>query len=88
MGKVGKGKTLLSVSAPAELIAEIDRRAAALRLSRASYTLAVMEKWQAEGCPPVTKADEAMQHLLELEKHLPAKTKAEGKGVAVARKAS
>ena len=88
MGKVGKGKTLLSVSAPQKLIDVLDTRANALRLSRASYTLAVLEKWYDEGCPPVIESDRAMQHLRQLEKTLPAAGRAPGKGEAAQRKAS
>ncbi|HLP00629.1 MAG TPA: hypothetical protein VK163_01290 [Opitutaceae bacterium] len=57
-------------------------------MSQSAYAAAIVDFWVAAGCPPVTDADRAMQQLRELEKHLPTKPKAEGKGGAAARKAS
>lgn len=63
MGQVGKGKTLVSASIPDALVSLIDKRAKALRWSRARYALAIIEQWKANGCPPVSDADHALEVL-------------------------
>jgi hypothetical protein len=44
-----------------EIIEEIERRAAALDKKKGTYAGLILEKWFADGCPPVTKADELIQ---------------------------
>jgi hypothetical protein len=61
MGQVGKGKTLVNVSLPNAWRDEIDRRAAVLRLTRATYTVMIVEKWWKDGQPPVSEPDRLMQ---------------------------
>jgi hypothetical protein len=60
MGKIGKGKQLVSLSLPDEWLAEIDRRAASLRLTRATYTLMIIEQWWNSGKSPVSEPDRLM----------------------------
>ena len=60
MAKPGKGKTMVSVTAPDELLAIVDARAEALGWSRAKFALAILETWQAEGSKPVNKIDATM----------------------------
>lgn len=60
MAKPGQGKTMISVTAPNELLALIDARAEAIGWSRAKFALAVLENWQAEGAKPVNKIDATM----------------------------
>ena len=43
MGRIGKNKTLVSISIPTEWRDEIDRRAAALSLTRAAYVTMILE---------------------------------------------
>ena len=71
MATPGKGKALLSTTVPKEWGSIIADRAAPLRMSQAAFLAAIVEKWVEAGCPPVTEADRAMQHLRELEKTLP-----------------
>jgi hypothetical protein len=61
MGKIGKGKQLVSLSLPDEWLAEIDRRAASLRLTRATYTLMIIERWWESGKSPVSEPDRLVQ---------------------------
>lgn len=60
MGKIGKGRILLSTSAPKEIVSLIDARAEALGWSRAQFTLAIIEQWEAAGAKPVSKTDATM----------------------------
>ena len=58
MAKPGKGKGQLSIAnAPLELIATIEARRAALGWTKSQFTLAVLQYWQAQGCPPVAPID-------------------------------
>jgi len=61
MGRIGKNKTLVSISIPLEWRAEIDRRAAALSLSRAAYVTRIVELWWARDCPAISEPDRLMQ---------------------------
>jgi len=61
MGKIGKGKRLVSLSLPDSWLAEIDRRAASLRLTRATYAMMIIERWWEGGKPPVSEPDRLMQ---------------------------
>lgn len=63
VGSVGKGKHFIGLSVPLKPVQNIDSRAKALGWTRARYTLAIVEKWYAEGCPPVSEADNALQVL-------------------------
>ena len=59
--KIAKGKTMLGLTVPETLRAEIDRRAESLNLSRSAYAALVMQEWQKRGYPPVTNADRLIQ---------------------------
>jgi hypothetical protein len=61
MGKIGKGKQLVSLSLPEAWLEEIDQRSASLRLTRATYATMVIEKWWTEGKGPVSEPDRLMQ---------------------------
>jgi len=61
MGTIGKGKTLVSVSLPDEWRKEIDKRAAALRMTRAAYVRLMVENWWKAGCQPLNEPDKFMQ---------------------------
>lgn len=40
---------------------EIGRRADALHLTPSTYAAIIVEKWVADGCPPVTEPDRLLQ---------------------------
>lgn len=61
MGKIGKGKQLVSLSLPDQWLAEIDRRAASLRLTRATYAKMIIERWWEDGKNAVSEPDRLMQ---------------------------
>lgn len=61
MGKVGKGKRVVSVGLLDEFVDVIDSRADALRWSRSEFVLSILEDWKARGCPPVSEQDRVMQ---------------------------
>jgi len=61
MGRIGKNKTLISISIPQAWRDEIDSRAAALSLTRAAYATMILERWWAEGCPAISEPDRLMQ---------------------------
>ena len=63
MGRIGKNRGNITANVPADLIEEIDKRAAAVNLNRSAYTSLILEKWRASGSPPVTEADRALQIL-------------------------
>ena len=62
MAKPGKGKTLISVTVPNDLVKVMDARAEALSWSRAQFALAIFEQWKAAGYPAVSETD----HLLAI----------------------
>jgi hypothetical protein len=61
VGRIGKNKTLVSVSIPIAWREEIDRRAAALSMSRAAYVTMILEQWWGKGCPAISEPDRLMQ---------------------------
>jgi hypothetical protein len=67
---VGKSTISGPVSAqvPNDIIAELDRRADSLSIKRGTFTVLVFEWWKAQGYPPVTRADQAMQDIRALER--------------------
>jgi hypothetical protein len=85
MGKAQNAETL-SVHVSKTAIATIQKRADGNGISKSRFAALVLEKWVAEGCPPVSETDRAVMALSAIEKSLPAK--ATGKGAAEARKAS
>lgn len=60
MGRIGKDKKMIGITTPEDLTAIIDARAEALGWSRAKFALAVLQRWQEEGCNPVNKIDATM----------------------------
>lgn len=60
MGKTKDADTL-GVHIRKEIIAEIVARGEALDKKKGSYAALILEKWFADGCPPVTEADRLMQ---------------------------
>jgi len=61
VGRIGKNKTLVSISVPVQWREEIDRRAAALSLTRAAYVTRIIELWWMRDCPAVSEPDRLMQ---------------------------
>jgi len=61
MGRVAQGKTLVNLSLPNGIRDKIDVRAKPLRLTRATYALMIIERWDAENCPAVSEPDRLMQ---------------------------
>lgn len=51
-----------------EIIAELRARGDALSIAQGRFTALVLEWWFAQGCPAVTKADQAMQDIRALER--------------------
>jgi hypothetical protein len=54
-------KVLLSLSIPPAWRDDIDRRALALNLTRATYATLILAKWRADGMPAVTEPDRLVQ---------------------------
>ena len=74
MGKVAKDKTLVSIGVPKKFLEEIiDKRREPLRWSRAGFILAIVQEWEARGCPPISEPDRLMQIAQETK---PAKKRA------------
>lgn len=44
-----------------EIIEEIEKRAASIDKKKGTYAALILEKWFADGCPPVTEADRLIQ---------------------------
>jgi streptomycin 6-kinase len=63
VGNVGKSSAHVSAIVPKQLGAILTERAVALSLSRSRFTALVLEWWEAQGCPAVTPADDAMMIL-------------------------
>jgi len=53
----------LSVHLRAEIVAEIIARGTALDKKKGSYAAMILEKWFADGCPPISAADDALLKL-------------------------
>ena len=60
MGKIGKDKTLIGITAPKRIVELIDARANALGWSRGKFALEILEKWEKEGAKPINRIDETM----------------------------
>jgi hypothetical protein len=60
---VGKTKDAdtLGVHVRKEIIAEIVARGDALDKKKGSYAALILERWFADGCPPVSESDRLMQ---------------------------
>ncbi len=69
-GGVGKSSISGQVNAQVrnEVIAELRARGEALSIAQGRYTALVLEWWHAQGCPAVTKADQAMQDIRAMER--------------------
>lgn len=59
MGKTKDSETL-GVHLRKEVIAEIETRGRAMDKKKGTYAAMVLEKWFADGCPPVNEADKAL----------------------------
>lgn len=61
--RVGKAKDAetLGVHVRKDIIAEIVARADAIDKTKSNFAALVLEKWFADGCPPVSEADRLMQ---------------------------
>lgn len=46
-----------------EIIVEVTARAESLSIAKGRFAALIFEKWFADGCPPVTPADAAMEML-------------------------
>lgn len=57
---IGSGKALLGTTVPEEVAKTIIARANSLGWSKARYASAVLQAWYDAGCPPVGKADAAV----------------------------
>lgn len=51
----------IGVHARKEIVAEIIARGEALDKKKGTYAALILEKWFADGCPPVTESDRLMQ---------------------------
>ncbi|MEN9841012.1 MAG: hypothetical protein RL376_812 [Verrucomicrobiota bacterium] len=51
----------LGVHVRKEIIAEVEKRAAGIDKKKGTYAALILEKWFADGCPPVTEADRLVQ---------------------------
>ncbi len=71
---MGKGKVLIGVTVPKDLVSIIDERRGPLDWPRAKYTLAVLQWWKKQGCPPISSVDETGQ-LMAAEGKAPYQTK-------------
>lgn len=67
MGKA-KDAESLGVHLRKEIIAEIIARGEALDKKKGSYAAMILEKWFADGCPPVSESDRLMQIAKQSEK--------------------
>jgi hypothetical protein len=56
-----RNRTILTLTVPPAWRDEIDRRASALNLTRATYANLILAKWWDDGKPPVTQPDRLMQ---------------------------
>jgi hypothetical protein len=63
-----KNAATLSAHVPNRIIAEVERRAAALSMPKSSYAAKVWLAWEQQGFPAVTPADAAMQDLAALQR--------------------
>lgn len=73
MGKVAHASTL-SAHCRNEIIDMVNARATAIGLKRSAYVNLILEKWMADGCPPVSTPDRLMRIVQEpTEKAKPSK---------------
>jgi hypothetical protein len=56
-----KDADTLGVHVRKEIIEEIVSRSDALDKTKSSYAALILEKWFADGCPPVSESDRLMQ---------------------------
>ncbi len=56
-----KDADTLGVHVRKEIIAEIVSRSDALDKTKSNYAAQILEKWFADGCPPVSESDRLMQ---------------------------
>lgn len=47
---------------------EIEKRAESLGIRKSAYVRQILERWFADGCPPVSRVDEAVQKMEEIDK--------------------
>lgn len=71
MAGIGKNSTQVSVTLPKRFERIFDERRDGLRWKRAQYAAAVIEWWEAQGCPPVSAADQANMLAKRVSKSLP-----------------
>ncbi len=60
MPGLGKNSVQINVTAPKRFADVIDGRRAGLRWTRSQFGLAIFEWWEAQGCPALSAADQAM----------------------------
>lgn len=63
VGKLGKGTAQVNAVVETALQTIIDERAATLSMTRSKFAGLVFAWWEAQGCPAVSPADEAVQIL-------------------------
>ena len=63
MGKNKKGRGTLSAVVNQPIISLIDRRRERITLSRSAYVTLIIQQWINSGCPPVSRAEEAIEVL-------------------------
>jgi hypothetical protein len=61
VGNIGKGRKIIGITVDESLAATVQKRAAALGITPSRFAAMIAEKWQAEGCPPVSEPDRLMQ---------------------------
>lgn len=60
MGKIAKGNAVASGVTSQSLLGVIDDRAKSLSMTRSRYVGLIFAWWEAQGCPAVSPADEAV----------------------------
>ena len=70
VARPGKDKVMIGVTIPAKIDAIIRDRAGPISLSQSAFLAAIAQHWVTAGCPPVTEADRAMQHMKAMEAQL------------------
>lgn len=77
VGKISASKEQLNAVVPITITSVIRERATSLSMTKGRYASHIVQWWFQQGCPPVTRADEAIQQLAELQ--MVAESKPKGK---------
>ncbi len=61
MGKLAQNRRRVGIVLDERLVSLIEKRAKALGLAPSRFAAMIAERWEAEGCPPVSEPDRLMQ---------------------------